>query len=75
MVPYPAAVSRSSRHRSSRRPPWGAAAGADAVPPTATVDSSFTVSSCPAGHSAGADDSAMGRFSSNVSPQVRQRYS
>jgi hypothetical protein len=46
-----------------------------AVPPTATVDSSFTVSSWPAGQFAGAADSAMGRLSSNVSPQVRQRYS
>jgi hypothetical protein len=51
------------------------AAGALAVPPTATVDNSFTVSSCPAGQLAGADDSAIGRLSSNVSPQLRQRYS
>lgn len=48
---------------------------AAAVPPTATVDRSLTVSSCPAGHSAGAEDSAIGRLSSNVVPQERQRYS
>ncbi|SCF63556.1 hypothetical protein GA0115256_107822 [Streptomyces sp. DconLS] len=50
-------------------------AGADELPPTATVDSSFTVSVWPAGHSAGAADSDIGRLSSNVSPQLRQRYS
>lgn len=48
---------------------------ADAVPVTATVDSSLTVSSCPAGHRAGADDSLIGRDISKVSPQARQRYS
>ena len=41
----------------------------------ATVDSSFTVSACPSGHEAGAEDSAMGRLSSKVVPQARQRYS
>lgn len=60
-------------------PALGEGAGADADvlfdTPTATVDRSFTVSSCPAGHDAGAADWAMGRLSSNVSPQVRQRYS
>ncbi|ALO08055.1 hypothetical protein AQF52_2460 [Streptomyces venezuelae] len=45
------------------------------LPPTATAESSFTVSSCPAGQEAGAEDSAMGRLSSKVSPQVRQRNS
>lgn len=55
-------------------PPSPLGAGA-AVPPTATVDSSFTVSSWPAGHVAGAEDSAIGRLSSNVSPQLRHRYS
>lgn len=45
------------------------------MPPTATVDRSFTVSSWPDGQDAGAEDSAIGRLSSNVSPQVRQRYS
>jgi len=44
-------------------------------PPTATVDSSLTVSSCPCGQVHGADDSLIGRVSSNVSPQARQRYS
>jgi len=47
----------------------------DASPPTETVDRSFTVSSWPCGQVHGAEDSAMGRFSSNVSPQARQRYS
>ncbi len=56
-------------------PPWGAEAEDGAEPPTATVDSSFTVSACPAGHWAGAADSDIGRLSSNVSPQLRQRYS
>jgi hypothetical protein len=39
------------------------------------VDSSFTVSSWPCGQLAGADDWLIGRLSSNVSPQARQRYS
>lgn len=56
-------------------PDEGAGADAEAEPPTATVDSSFTVSPWPAGQAAGAEDSAMGRLSSKVSPQVRQRYS
>ncbi|GAA2323563.1 hypothetical protein SVIO_038970 [Streptomyces violaceusniger] len=47
----------------------------DAAPVTATVESSFTVSPCPSGQDAGAEDSAMGRFSSKVVPQARQRYS
>ena len=46
-----------------------------ATPPTATVDSSFTVSSCPCGHVDGAADSLIGLLSSKVSPQARQRYS
>ncbi|GGW18507.1 hypothetical protein GCM10018980_61500 [Streptomyces capoamus] len=58
-------------------PALGAGAAADVVfdTPTATVDSSFTVSSWPAGQLAGAADWAMGRLTSKVSPQVRQRYS
>jgi len=59
--------------------PWapgaGEAAGRVAVPPTDTADSSFTVSSWPSGHVHGADDSLIGRLRSNVSPQVRHRYS
>jgi len=47
----------------------------DARPPTETVDRSLTVSPCPCGQVHGADDSAIGRFNSNVSPQARQRYS
>jgi hypothetical protein len=43
------------------------------MPETATVDSSFTVSSCPCGQVHGAEDSLIGRVSSNVSPQARQR--
>ncbi|AEW93838.1 hypothetical protein SCATT_14670 [Streptantibioticus cattleyicolor NRRL 8057 = DSM 46488] len=46
-----------------------------AVPVTATVDSSFTVSSCPCGQAAGSDDCAIGRFISNVVPHARHRYS
>jgi hypothetical protein len=45
------------------------------LPPTETVDSSFTVSSCPSGHGQGADASLIGRLRSNVAPQARQRYS
>lgn len=40
---------------------------------SATVVSSLTVSVCPSGHGAGALDSAIGRWSSNVSVQSRQR--
>jgi hypothetical protein len=43
--------------------------------PRATVESSFTVSSCPAGQRPGSADWLIGRFTSNVSPQARQRYS
>jgi len=39
------------------------------------VVSSFTVSSCPWGQAAGADDSLIGRLTSKVSPQARQRNS
>lgn len=58
-------------------PPADGAAGADLAddPPTATVESSFTVSECPAGQEAGSEDWAIGRLSSNVSPQERQRNS
>jgi hypothetical protein len=44
-------------------------------PPTATVDSSFTVSSWPAGHAAFALASLIGRWTSKVSPQALHRYS
>jgi hypothetical protein len=47
----------------------------EAVPPTATVDSSLTVSSCPEGQTAGALDWDIGRRSSKVLPQDLQRYS
>lgn len=52
-------------------PPAGA--GAEAEPVSATVVSSLTVSVCPSGQGAGALDSAIGRWSSNVSVQSRQR--
>lgn len=42
---------------------------------TATVVSSFTVSSWPCGQAAGADDWLIGRLTSKVSPQARQRNS
>jgi hypothetical protein len=38
-----------------------------------TVDSSLTVSSWPSGQGAGSLDADMGRDSSNVEPQARQR--
>jgi hypothetical protein len=41
----------------------------------ATVESSLTVSEWPSGHCAGADDSAIGRLTSNVLPHARQRNS
>jgi hypothetical protein len=41
----------------------------------ATVDSSLTVSSCPCGQLARSPEDAIGRFTSKVSPQARQRYS
>jgi len=42
---------------------------------TETVESNLTVSLCPAGQSAGADDFVIGRLTSKVLPQARQRYS
>ena len=58
-------------------PPPGAlrAESALARPPTETVESSRTVSSCPCGQVHGADDSLIGRVRSKVSPQARHRYS
>src|SRR5277367_2347083 len=61
-------------------PPPSAAGGALddeplARPPTATVDSSLTVSSWPCGQAAGAPDSLIGRVTRKVSPQARQRNS
>jgi hypothetical protein len=35
------------------------------------VDSNFTVSWCPTGQAAAADDSLIGRLTSNVTSQVR----
>jgi hypothetical protein len=61
-------------------PPPRAAGGALdegplARPPTATVDSSLTVSSWPCGQAAGAPDWLIGRVTRKVSPQARQRNS
>jgi hypothetical protein len=42
-------------------------------PVTATVDSSLTVSACPRGHVAGAEESRIERLTSNVSPHERHR--
>jgi hypothetical protein len=56
-------------------PPPPAERVAFAAPPTLTAENSFTVSSCPAGQGAGAEDSAIGRVCSKVAPQARQRYS
>jgi hypothetical protein len=57
--------------------PPPAPAGADSMPPprpvTATVDSSLTVSACPRGHVAGAEESRIERLTSNVSPHERHR--
>jgi hypothetical protein len=39
------------------------------------VESSFTVSECPWGHVAAWLAADMGRLTSKVSPQARQRYS
>lgn len=58
-----------------QHPPPPPPAGAGLRPPTATVVSSLTVSSCPAGQSAGAPDSLMGRVTSKVSPHWRHRKS
>ena len=55
--------------------PGAALPPAGALPPTDTVDSSFTVSSCPWGQVQGADACAIGRLTSKVSPHARQRYS
>src|SRR5690606_38362196 len=62
-----------------QQPPPPAGAGAASValarPPTATSGISLTVSAWPAGQVAGLPAPAIGRRSSNVSPQVRQRKS
>jgi hypothetical protein len=65
-------------HAPPQQPPPALLLGAGPVlppPVMATVDSSFTVSLCPAGQAAGADASRIGRLTSNVSPQARQRNS
>ena len=56
-------------------PPAGTDGALPPRPVTATVERSLTVSMCPCGQLAGAEASAIGRFSSKVSPQARQRKS
>jgi hypothetical protein len=58
-------------------PPEGAGWAVEAPPRpvTATVDSSFTVSLWPCGQDVGAEASFIGRLTSKVSPQARQRNS
>lgn len=84
MTPLPLRVGFGSRWGQPQQPPpqqpppppeaWaGADALPEAVPVTATIDISFTASPCPAGHIAGASDWDIGRRSSKVAPQVRQR--
>jgi hypothetical protein len=55
----------------------GRADSADAAPPPtdANTDNRRTASGCPEGQEADADASLIGRRTSNVSSQVRQRYS
>jgi hypothetical protein len=68
-------AARQQPHAPPQQPPpcrLDAGAGRSR-PAKATVDSSFTVSACPAGHSAGALASRIGRLTSKVSPQLRQR--
>jgi hypothetical protein len=55
--------------------PAPAAGPALARPASETVDNSLTVSACPCGQSAGSPAALMGRSSSKVSPQARQRNS
>ncbi|GAA1645521.1 hypothetical protein GCM10009733_048310 [Nonomuraea maheshkhaliensis] len=58
-----------------QQPPPPPAFGAAAPPVMATVDSSLTVSPWPSGHVAGSSEADMGRDTSNVEPQARQRKS
>ena len=58
-----------------QQPPPLAGAELPARPPTATVESKRTVSPWPCGQVHGAEESLIGRVSSKVSPQARQRYS
>lgn len=63
-------------HAPPQQPPPDGAGPAPPEPPViATVDSSFTVSSCPCGQVADSPASLIGRDRSNVSPQARHRYS
>jgi hypothetical protein len=63
-------------HEPPQHPPPDAGPGAALrEPPTATVDSSFTVSAWPAGQSVFTFASLIGRCTSKVSPQARHRYS
>ena len=56
VLAYRGGLSRSRRrHRSSRHRQIAVRSAAPARPPTETVDSSLTVSSCPCGHGHGSD--------------------
>jgi len=52
-----------------------AAAPSPALPTDANARMSLTVSACPLGHGAGSEACAIGRSTSNVWSQVRQRKS
>ncbi len=81
-TPIAATESLPRRGQAQQPPPQQPPEGADgglgvaAAPPRLTVPnvvSSLTVSAWPLGQDAGADDSAIGRFISKVSPQLRHR--
>lgn len=80
-LPAPLACGTAQRtgqpqpHAPPQQPPPDRVGAAPALPPTDTVESSFTVSSCPSGQGQGAEASAIGRLTSNVAPQARQRNS
>ena len=58
-----------------QHPPPARGAGSAAPRVSATVESSRTVSGCPSGQVAGSDDALIGRCSTKVAPQERQRNS
>jgi len=62
-----------AQHPPPQHPPPPPPDGPEALPVTATEESSFTVSSWPQGQVAGSLASAIGRLSSNVESHVRQR--
>src|SRR5436190_14444029 len=74
-APTRSGLGQPPQHPPPQHPPPRAGAGAALRPPNATVVSSLTVSSCPAGQAADSDDAFIGRVTSKVSPQLRQRKS